>query len=142
MRFRSALLQAFSHAIPTLAATFVAWVVWSGSILFIQGYPAGEMERLWDSLRFAMFISLTISLLLGGGFLVVSLIYHYFKGDISLRQHVLSSLTLVLSSLILWFPLPNGGAPLIALIIALPILASFWMLGGRQTEENHASAQA
>jgi hypothetical protein len=60
---------------------------------------------------------------------LMSLIFHFLASHISRRRYVLSSLTLALSSLVLWLALPQGGAPLVILLVGLPVAASLWMLG-------------
>lgn len=136
MRFWLALLRAFLHSIATLIATISVWAIWSGWFVFINGHHDVEWGGPWGTYRFAMHIALIIALILCGGFLIMSLIYHFFAANISKRRHILSSLTLALSSLILWLALPEGGMPLIALLIGLPIMATLWMIGstGRAQE--------
>jgi len=130
MRFWRALLRAFLHSIATLIATTSVWAVMFGWFVFINGRHAVEWGGPWGTYRFAMSIALTIAVILCGGFLAISLIIHFFAVDISNQRRLLSSLTLALSSLVLWPVLPEGGIPLIALMIGLPIVASLWMIGG------------
>jgi hypothetical protein len=74
-----------------------------------------------------MYIALCVSLILGGVFLALSLIYHFLAEHISKKRYILSSLTLAFSSLILWLVLPDGGLPLFLLFIILPIIATLWL---------------
>jgi hypothetical protein len=128
-RFGHALLQAFLHSLVTLLATFLVWAIWVGWIVFVIGRRDAEGSGPWVIYRFGLQIALTVTLVLCSGFFIMSLIYHLRVGIISKQQHILSSLTLTLSSLLLWLALPQGGFPLIALLIGLPILATLWMLG-------------
>ena len=130
MRFWRALLRAFLHSVATLIATISVWAIWLGWFVFINGHHSVEWGGPWGVYRFGMYTALVIALLLCGGFLTLSSIYHFFAVNVSKRQYLLSSLTLALSSLVLWPVLPEGGLPLIALLIGLPILASLWMTGG------------
>ena len=130
MSFWRALLRAFLHSIATLVATISVWAIWLGWFVFINGHHSVEWGGPWGVYRFGMQIAFVIALLLCGGFLTLSLVYHYFAVRISRRQRRLSSVTLALSSLALWPVLPEGGLPLIALLIGLPILAALWMTGG------------
>jgi hypothetical protein len=127
-KFWHALLQAFLHSVATLLATILVWAIWMGWIVFVIGRHDAEGSGPWEIYRFGMQIALTVTLILCGGFLLMSLIYHFFRVNISTLAHILSSLTLALSSLILWPALPQGGIPLIALLVGLPIMATLWML--------------
>ena len=129
MRFWRALLQAFLHSVATLIATMSVWAIWLGWFVFINGHHSVEWGGPWGVYRFAMYTALIVALILCGRFLIMSLIYHFFAANISKHRHILSSLTLALSSLILWLALPEGGMPLIALLIGLPIIATLWMIG-------------
>ena len=136
MRFWRALLQAFLHFIATRIATTSVWAIWLGWFVFVNGHHSVEWGGPWGVYRFGMRMALTITLILCGGFLIMSLIYHFFAANISRHRHILSSLTLALSSLILWLALPEGGMPLIALMIGLPIMATLWMIGStRRAQE-------
>jgi hypothetical protein len=128
MKFWRVLPGALSHTFATLIATYLVWAIWFGWSVFVNGNHNLEWGGPWGTYRFGMQIALIVSLILSGGFLIMSFIYHYFRADISKKQHTLSSLTLALSSLILLTVLPNGGLPLFAVMIGLPILASSWML--------------
>jgi hypothetical protein len=130
MRLWRALLGAFLHSIATLVATISVWAIWLGWFVFIDGHHSVEWGGPWGVYRFGMKIGSVIALLLCGGFLTLSFASHFFAVNFSKRQYLLSSLTLALSSLVLWPALPEGGLPLIALLIGLPILASLWMTGG------------
>jgi hypothetical protein len=132
MKFWSALLKAFLHALATLVAMIAVWAAWAGWIAFIN-HRGGEVYTPWETYRFAMIITLTITLILAGGFFILSLIYHYFSANISRQQYIFSSLTLAFSSLLLWLVLPQGGMPVILLLVGLPILSSLWMLGSKQS---------
>jgi hypothetical protein len=130
MRFWRALLRAFLHTIATLIVTISVWAIWFGWFVFIHGHHSEEWGGPWGTYRFAMSIALFVTLILCGGFLVMSIIYHFCAANISKQWHILSSLTLALSSLILMLALPEGGAPLIALLVGLPIVATLWMVPG------------
>jgi hypothetical protein len=130
MRFWRALLRAFLHTITTLIATLSVWAIWFGWFVFVHGHHSVEWGGPWGVYRFAMYIALFVTLILCGGFLVMSLVYHFCATKISKQRHILSSLTLALSSLILLLALPEGGAPLIILLIGLPIVATLWMMPG------------
>jgi len=130
MKFWSALLKAFLHALATLVAMIAVWAAWTGWIAFVNN-RGGELYTPWDTFRFAMIITLTITLILAGGFFVLSIIYHYFRANLSRRQYILSSLTLAFSSLLLWLVLPQGGMPVILFLIGLPILSSLWMVSSK-----------
>lgn len=125
--FWRALLQAIPHSFATLIATISAWAIWLGWFVFINGHHDIEWGGPWGTFRFGMFIAIIVSFILCGEFLVMSLIYHFFAENISRQRLILSSLTLAFSSLILLLVLPEGGFPLIALLIGLPILATLWM---------------
>jgi hypothetical protein len=125
--FWNAFKSAIAHALATLLATLLVWAVWMAWFVFIAGNNAVPWGGKWDVYRFGMYIALIISLLLSGGFLVMSLIYHYVMKNIPREREILSSLALALSSLILLLVLPEGGFPLIALLIGLPISATLWM---------------
>jgi len=132
MKFWPALLKAFLHALATLVAMIAVWAAWTGWIAFVNN-RGGEMYTPWETFRFATIITLTITLILTGGFFVLSIIFHYFRANISRQQYILSSLTLTFSSLLLWLVLPDGGMPVIFLLIGLPILSSLWMVGSKQS---------
>src|SRR3990172_4303030 len=100
-----------------------------GLVRLYQWTSRCGMGGPWGTYRFGMYIALIVALILCSGFFVMSLIYHFFAVNISRQRHILSSLTLALSSLILWLALPQGGMPLIALLIGLPIVAASWMIG-------------
>jgi hypothetical protein len=125
--FWHSLLQAIPHAFATLIATISVWAIWLGWFVFINGHHDMEWGGPWGTFRFGMTIAIIVSLILCGGFLVISLIYHYFAENISRQRQMLSSLTLSFSSIILLLALPEGGFPLIALLIGLPILTTLWM---------------
>jgi hypothetical protein len=62
---------------------------------------------------------------------VFSFLYHYRSGTFTARQYTLSALTLALSSLLLLLVLPEGGPPLIAALIGLPVVSMLWLMGRR-----------
>lgn len=133
VRFWRALLRSFLHSLATLAAVLSVWALWLAWFVFADGRGSPQWGRLWGVYRFGMRIALVVALILGGGFLLMSLLHHWRVGRISKQRRVPSSLTLALSSLALWPALPEGGTPLIALLIGLPVVAALWMLesGGR-----------
>jgi hypothetical protein len=137
VKFQQALIRAVLHALLTMVATIIVWAIWSGIIVFADQSRSGELDTFWEIYRFAMYISLPISMILSAGFLLVSFLYHFLRADISKRQEIASSLTLAITSLLLWFPLPDGGPPLTASFIVLPVLSSLWMLGSRRRPEQH-----
>lgn len=126
--FWNAFKQSIAHAFATFFATLSVWAIWMGWFVFIAGNYNVQWDDRWDVYRFGMIIAFIISLILCSGFLVMSLIYHYFVQNIPRAREILSTLTLALSSLILLLVLPDGGVALIALLIGLPILATLWML--------------
>ena len=129
--FWNAFKQSIAHAFATFFATLLVWAIWMGWFVFIAGNYGMQWDNRWDIYRFGMIMAVIISLILCSGFLVMSLIYHYFVKNIPRSREILSSLTLASSSLILLLVLPDGGVPLIALLIGLPILANLWMLRSR-----------
>lgn len=137
--FWSAFKLSIAHSLATLFATVSVWAIWMGWFVFIAGNHAMQWSGQWGTYRFGMTIAFIVSLILFGGFLVMSLIYHYFINTIPREREILSSLTLALSSLILLLALPEGGLPLITLLIGLPIVATFWMYSnaGRERIKFH-----
>jgi hypothetical protein len=125
--FWRALLQAIPHSFATLIATISVWAIWLGWFVFIYGHHDMEWGGPLGTYRFGMTIAFIISIILCGGFLAMSLAYYFFVKNISRQSQIFSSLTLALSSLILWPALPEGGLPLIALLIGLPIVATLWL---------------
>lgn len=125
--FGSVFKQSIAHSFATFFATLSVWAIWMGWFVFIAGNYGVQWDERWDAYRFGTIIAFIISLILCSIFLVMSLIYHYFVKNIPREREILSSLTLALSSLILLLVLPEGGFPLIALLIGLPILATLWM---------------
>jgi hypothetical protein len=114
-----------------LIATMVVWSAWLGWFVFVNGHHDVEWGGPWGTFRFGMLIALKVALILCGVFLLVNLIFPFFIPRIPWQRRLLSSLTLALTSLILWPALPDGGAPLAGLMLGLPIVAALWMVGGR-----------
>jgi hypothetical protein len=129
MKFTISLPRSFLHAIATLVAILLVWAVRNGWYVFVLGNHSPQWGGPWGVYSFGMYIALTIGLILCGVFLIMSLFYHLNSKSIPTRQYLLSSLTLAFTSLTLLLVLPQGGIPLIALLIILPAIATFWMLG-------------
>jgi hypothetical protein len=136
MRFWRALLRALLQSIGALAATTATWAAWLVWFVFLNGHHDPEWGGPWGTFRFGMLIALRVALILCGIFAVLSLILHLCLPRIERQRLLLSSLTLTLTSLFLLPVLPGGGAPLIAVMIGLPLVAALWMVGGRGRSKN------
>jgi len=130
----SALRRAFLHAIGTLIAVLAAWLAWSAWYIFIAGNDPGP----WGTWIYG-YLSVVVSLLLGGGFLLMSFLFHALRGRIPRWQILLSSATLVAASFILLRYLPDAGPPLTTAFILLPVAASLWLIGSREKEQAPAA---
>jgi len=126
-RTGSALLWALGHTLGAWAAMMAVWALWLAWKVFGQGYSGADWGTPPEVYRFGLSIALLVSLPLCGEFLILSFIYRLFKNAIPVRQALLSAATLALSSLLLILVLPEGGLPLVAMIIALPLLATLWL---------------
>jgi hypothetical protein len=133
MRFFHAFSRSFLHTIATLFAILLVWVVRNGWYVFVLGNHSPQWGGPWGVYSFGMYIALTIGLILCGVFLIMSLFYHLYSKSIPIHQYLLSSLTLAFSSLILLLVLPQGGIPLITLLIILPVISTFWLFGSLVT---------
>jgi hypothetical protein len=131
MRFWQAFLRAILQSTVALGATVAAWAAWLAWFVFLNGHHDVEWGGPWGTFRFGMLIAVRVALILCGAFAVLSLVLHFLLPRIERRRLLLSSLTLGLTSLFLLPALPNGGAPLVALIIGLPFVAVIWMVWGR-----------
>ncbi|GAP08454.1 hypothetical protein ATHL_03358 [Anaerolinea thermolimosa] len=127
-----ALLGALGHTLGTWAAIMAVWAIWLAWNVFVQGDFAFDWRTPPEVYRFGLSIALLFSLPLSGEFLILSFVYRLFKPTITGRQVFLSSFTLALSSLLLVPFLPEGGLPLLMMIIVLPLLATLWLNGKNQ----------
>lgn len=128
MRFWLAFRKAFLHALAALLATCLVWAIWAGWFVFVQGNYDAQSGGAWGTFAFALKIGITVSFILAGVFLLLSFLYHYRSGIFSVRQYTWSVLTLAIPSLLLLSVLPEGGAPLIAALIGLPVISTLWLL--------------
>jgi hypothetical protein len=138
MTLLNALVHALIHMLLTWIAILLVWAVWFGWSVFVQGQHAPQHGGAWGVFRFAMFIALSISLVLCGIFFTVSLVARVIRTDIPRIRYWLSSVTLALSSLLLLLVLPQGGAPLYALLFGLPLLSGAWMWVGTGRKDRQA----
>ncbi|HCE17731.1 MAG TPA: hypothetical protein DEQ80_07720 [Anaerolinea thermolimosa] len=127
-----ALLGAMGHTLGTWAAIMAVWAIWLAWKVFIQGYYSSDWRTPPEVYRLGLAIILLFSLPLSGEFLILSFVYRLFKITLTGWQVILSSVTLALSSLLLVLVLPEGGLPLLMMIIVLPLLATLWLNGKNQ----------
>ena len=132
MRFWRALLKALVHAIATVGATVLVWAVFAAWMVFARGQYDMKSGGPWGTYRFGMMVALYVALVLSGLFLMGSLVAHFIRGRLPGSRLALSSLTLALSSLTIWFALGSGGPPLGVLIFALPLASACWLIGPKQ----------
>jgi hypothetical protein len=133
MRSWLAFRRASLHTLAALLATCLVWVIWSAWFVFIQGNYDAQSGGAGGTFAFALKIGVTVSFILAGVFLLLSFLYHYKAGKFTARQYTLSALTLAIPSLLLLSVLPEGGPPLIAALIGLPVLSTLWLVGGQET---------
>jgi hypothetical protein len=122
--------RAFLHTLAALLATSLVWVIWSAWFVIVGGNYDPQSGGAWGTFAFAVKIGVTVSFILAGVFLLLSFLYHTRSEKFTARQYTLSLLTLAIPSLLLLGVLPEGGPPLIAALIGLPVLSTLWLVGG------------